>query len=578
MTEASSSVSEAHARKVLEDQIEVHARAIIDIKTRLNTMTPVARLPPELLSNIFTLVAAEKYEQKYHNPRYIETYQTNTWITAAHVCRHWRAIALSSPRFWSYITVTSKRATDEMLLRSKKAPLYVVAATPSYEDDRQKAVKGVMAEFARIRALQLTGSSQAICDLFKTVSAPAAMLESLKLSDRSSYYADTGIVSLVLPADGVPRLRNLEINGFSFAWDHPLFCPTLTSLLLHGRVGYEARPLIGSFETFLSALERMTGLQELSLEHVIPPAPSGPPSRKIPLMHLSSIRVVAGDAECRSLLNHLTLPPNVRYHLTVLTGIPGPDNLFLALKNHLSSSPPIRTACFDDKWTGRLSLQGWRAEMQPIPPREARSSSPDVELEIVTGTTIPALLRASTVFTGVIHLDIRMDDPARYWRWQDVFAGMPNIRSISVSKDQDTEFLDALCHTDGDDPATMALPHLEVLKFSNMRLASRDYDEPVEFLDVMVDALIKRCNCGFPLQELHIEECINTYQDDVEKLAEIVPDFHWDQVEEEEEYEEEEEEEEDYDYAYDYDLDDYDDYDPDEDDLMVDGGLFFGLY
>ncbi len=536
MQAAASSEAEAHARKALEDQIEVYARAIIDIKTRLNTMTAVARLPPEILSTIFTLVAADGYKQKYGNSAYVETYyQSNTWIRVAQVCRHWRATALSSPRFWSYITVTSKRATDEMLRRSKKAPLHIFASVPSYEDDRQKAVKAVMAEFARICTLQLIGSSVAICDLFKSVNAPAEMLESIRLSDRNSYHGDTGIVGvpLVLTTDGVPRLRTLEINGFPFSWDNPWFTPTLTTLLLHGRSGAETRPpLTGSFEAFLSALERMPILQELALEHVIPQAPSGPPSRKVPLLRLSSLRVVAGDAECRSVLNHLTLPSDVRFHITVAKGPLGRANLFLTLQSHISS--PLRTASFDDSRPSGLSLKGWRAELQQTAILEMPIPHPDLKVEVGTGHSIPALLRSSTIFTGVTHLDIRLDGPVHSWRWKDVFAGMPNVRRVYVCKDQDTGFLDALCHTTGDDPATLALPHLELLKLSDMRLASRDYDEPSEFFEVLVDTLIKRCNCGYPLQELHIEECFNIYQEDVDQLVDIVPELHWDSVEQEE--------------------------------------------
>ncbi|RDX50975.1 hypothetical protein OH76DRAFT_375331 [Lentinus brumalis] len=446
-------------------------------------------------------------------------------------------------------------------------------------DDRQKAVKAVMAEFARICTLQLTGSSVAICDLFKSVSAPAAMLESIRLSDRNSYYGDTGIVvPLVLPADEVPRLRNLEINGFPVSWDNPWFTPTLTTLLLHGRSGVETWSLTGSFEVFLSALERMPILQELALEHVIPPAPSGPPSRKVPLMRLSSLRVVAGDAECRSVLNHLTLPSDVRFHITVAKGPLGRANLFLTLQTHFSSTSPLRTASFDDSPSG-LSLKGWRAELQQTALLETPIPRPDLKVEVVTGHSIPALLRASTIFTGVTHLDIRLDGPVHSWRWKDAFAGMPNVRCIYVCKDQDTGFLDALCHTTGDDPTTLALPHLELLKLSDMCLATRNHDEPPEFFEVMVDSLIKRCNCGFPLQELHIEECFNIYQEDVDQLVDIVPELHWDSVEQEE-CTTEEEEEDDYGYGYGLDPDDgeFDDYDVDEDDLMFDGGLCFGMY
>lgn len=588
MTEIISSGATVHARKALEDQIDVHARAIIDIKTRLNTMTPVARLPPELLSTIFTLLSAESYEATNANPLYTtDGYHRQYWIRVAHVCRHWRAIALATPRFWSYIVVTTKRAADELLARSKKAPLHVVASVPSYEDDRRKAVQDVMAEFSRIRALQLSGTSQAICELFSKITAPAPMLEYIKLSERSSYYSiHATTVPLALRAEYVPRLRNVEIYDLPFAWDHPVFSSTLTSLTVCGRANMETRPFIGSFETFLSTLEKMTELQKLVLDHAVPKVPSGLPSRKIPLMRLSSLRLCAGDAECRYLLDHLILAPNVRFHISIIGGVLGPANLFLALQSHLAPSAPMQTACIEETWlgSGRLSLRGWRDALQRIPFQYEPGTSvgpADIHLETLAGgDRISPLLRSSTVFAGVTTLDIRVDGPAQGWKWNDVFVGMPNIRCLYVSRDQDEEFLDALSHTNGDDPATLALRHLEVLKLDNMRLLPRDYDSPPHFLDFLIDALIKRCNYGFPLQELHITECLNTFYEDVARIEEIVPEVVWDGLEEAEDTEEEEEDmlydPHDIGYGYGYDEDDLDEYELDADDLMGDEDIYFG--
>ena len=590
MEQASPSKAALHERKALEAQLEVHAQAMIDIKTRLNTMTPVARLPPELLSNVFTLLAAQNYEVRHANAMYsIDTNQTNSWIRVAHVCRYWRATALATPRLWSYIVVTTERAVGELLLRSKRAPLHVIASVPSHEDERQRAVREVMAEFSRIRALHLTGSSQALCDLFHKVSVPASMLESLKLLDRTPYYGFATTVPLVLPANQVPCLRKLEINGFLFSWDHPVFCPTLTTLLLCGRAGSDNRSAAGSFDTFLDALERMTDLQELRLDHVIPNAPDGTSSRKILLMRLSSLRIYAGDGECRSLLNHLALPPNVRFHITVVEGLLGHANIFLSLQNHLAPSAPMRTACIEDSFSGRMAIKGWRAELERIPLRydpETSSEPTDLHFETMTeGDRISILLRPSTVFSGITILDIRVNGPSHRWSWKDVFAGMSNVRRLLVSQDQNREFPEALSHTEGDDQATLALPRLSVLEFESMHLLSLDYDRPPEFLDLMTDALIKRCNWGYPLQELHIKRCLNIYAEDVARVEEIVPEVTWDGMEEaeaSEEEEEEEEEEEDlyYGHGWGYDEDDIDidDYEVEADDLMLDGDLFFGFY
>lgn len=92
----------ANARTALENQIETHAKQIIELKGRINGLALTARLPPEILSEIFTIVATDLYHsRRWGHYGLAHAYK---WISLTHVCRAWREIALNTPRLWSRIS------------------------------------------------------------------------------------------------------------------------------------------------------------------------------------------------------------------------------------------------------------------------------------------------------------------------------------------------------------------------------------------------------------------------------------------------------------------------------------------
>ncbi|KAF9650100.1 hypothetical protein BDM02DRAFT_3112714 [Thelephora ganbajun] len=65
------------------------------IRVLRNHARPIGRLPPELLSMIFELVATP--------PEYDSTPTLRDVISLTHVCRYWRAILLNHNGVWSDI-------------------------------------------------------------------------------------------------------------------------------------------------------------------------------------------------------------------------------------------------------------------------------------------------------------------------------------------------------------------------------------------------------------------------------------------------------------------------------------------
>jgi hypothetical protein len=77
-------------------------RALCDYRQMLVTLlSPVRRLPSELLGEIFRYCLPQNYDEKSAH---------KAVMLPSHVCKHWRDVALSTPTLWTNIVL---RVTDE---------------------------------------------------------------------------------------------------------------------------------------------------------------------------------------------------------------------------------------------------------------------------------------------------------------------------------------------------------------------------------------------------------------------------------------------------------------------------------
>ncbi|KAI0676051.1 hypothetical protein C8Q78DRAFT_1007883 [Trametes maxima] len=563
------------ARKALEDEIAAHEQRIIDIKTRLNTMTLIARLPPELLSEIFLHVAKAAFnsglgEALYapYRPSHYGASRFYAWVQVTHVCRNWRMVALNTPRLWGHIVLTRKPVVDAILARSKKAPLLVRASIRSSGDDKAKLLEEIMRESQRLKELNLSGPARFVQEICPKITEPAHYLESMVLSDSDSGTYGYGVGDTSLPVtlfQGMaPRLRNLEVRRLVFGWNNPVFSSSITRLVLIGR--FDSQSLLGTFDHILSALEVMSNLKILDLDNAIPRLPADAstlpkPERAITLPKLRRLTLMANTLDCANLVNHLSLPSDIRLAL-IGCGGGGAEDLIRVVGEHTTRSTPLLAVNLSRLYDGKLRMKGWRTVADPM-----SSIEPCIEVQIdalACSSIASFLVRDSKMFLRARTLDIEAE--THNWRWKDVFTGMPDLQVLCVHGDPQDEFFTALSATcDRRKPTpSLILPRLHVLKLSGARLCSPDYDHPPELLDVLEDWLLLRCNYDLPVRRLHLTDCINLTEEDVERLIEIVPDVVWDhlvQFESEDEDEDEEEDpylyEDDYDYDYDYDFDGY---------------------
>ncbi|KAM5544195.1 hypothetical protein V8D89_001855 [Ganoderma adspersum] len=565
----------AIVRKKIEDEIESHANAITMLKHRLNATTTISRLPSELLSEIFVCFAQDYFrsytDHKAHSSYYSYHRGVPEWVRVAHVCHAWREIALSTPRLWSLIAVTQRSIAEQLLVRSKKAPLSVAATHLGYNADRKKILETVFSEeMYRVRELFISGPSSHVYELCAKLTEPANLMHTLALSDSGDNYTqkNSDLIPQNLCNGQFPRLRCLEIRRLAMRWDNPLLCSALTNLVVIQSIYRDA---MGTFEQFISALESMPGLQTIELANAIPPTSPGsahlsPPSRAIAFPHLRDIRLNGSTIDCANFLRHLSLGANIQLQLACHEEA-GLKNLILVVKAALAHSSPWRTVELAQRFSTDVTLRAWPTNVTLTDSfRIVEPASFTLELSarlMISSDVHRPLFEQSSMF---LNAETFVVDACTEWRWKDTFSAMSNLRHIVVLRHAPESMLAVLSscvrHGKKNRQRSLAFPQLEVLKFYDVRLATPDYEDDEEYFDQLLDCMIYRCNYHRPVQEVHITECRNIIDEDVVRLREIVPEVVWDGVVDIEDEEEDEEEEEEY--------SDEEEYDPFEEDMYYD--------
>jgi hypothetical protein len=164
------------------------------MRTRRNDFSLIGRLPPEILSHIFSfhIINQPIPTKPIYNPDgpFPSSYILHRlgWIAVTHVCRRWRQVALSDPNLWSTVVFDlGAEWADEMLARSK-------AALISYSRDlslrfmawrtRTRALDDIVTlgkHLSHVRRLALFGYPEALQPAMRALTSPAPHLESLEL-------------------------------------------------------------------------------------------------------------------------------------------------------------------------------------------------------------------------------------------------------------------------------------------------------------------------------------------------------------------------------------------------------------
>ncbi|GJE92884.1 hypothetical protein PsYK624_090420 [Phanerochaete sordida] len=152
----------------------------------MRTAGTITRLLDEVLSEVLLQCAngvREAYYQSWHHGASETPPNSFSWLPITHVCRHWRDVALASPRLWSHVDVWKNDRTATFIKRSGKVPLTIRHYKPSYTAE---AIGLVFEHIARVRVLDLNCSSMPgqnpSLDQYKVPQDAPLILEELCLS------------------------------------------------------------------------------------------------------------------------------------------------------------------------------------------------------------------------------------------------------------------------------------------------------------------------------------------------------------------------------------------------------------
>ncbi|KDQ65021.1 hypothetical protein JAAARDRAFT_52937 [Jaapia argillacea MUCL 33604] len=537
----------------LDQEISKHVKALYGLRWHRNGHTPIARLPNEVLVQVFQICQAhaEVPSWRLRKPGSIH------WWRVTHVCRHWRMVAIGTPCLWASPDFSLPKWIPEMLIRSQSAPLMITSVwAGEAKDHRSTSIRLALQHIGHIHTLVLRQSHSQLEELFDTLPSDSApLLEHLRISARST--SDTPFDRLFnLDA---PRLRRVHLLNCPVIWDSPLFqTKSLIRLDIEATDG-NSRPL--HFSQLLTVLDRNPYLQLVSLSGITPlPLPDDFDKTQPPLMvrlsHLSTFQLTMDDHQSIvQLMNHIVIPESAKLTLRC-SAAPSTGH---TLKAYLSMIAPhcdcsrggqeIRTLSILSWGVGFLEIRGdaslrepfagsgedhltlffqgseeWLAEFTPRILKALRGAGMLNDLEYFHALQIPGL---NLVF------------------WGEFLSGLEKVQSIEMSYCPAARLVLALfleyTGSDGEDYAYFPLPKLEALYFRGI-----DFGEPIgatEFSIQLCTTLRGRYDAEAPVKICRIRSCYNLNGNAAKALEEFVETVEWDGLEDGSEREDSEQDE-----------------------------------
>ncbi|KAH9994690.1 hypothetical protein BJV77DRAFT_296321 [Russula vinacea] len=376
------------ARRAVDDELSALHMITCAMRTRRNNFSLIGKLPPEILSCIFSFHALNQpnssdliYDPDDPFPSSPSPTRVGLgWIAVTHVCRHWRQVALSDPNLWRTISFDlGAEWAEEMLARSKSALIFYsrdLSFQPRISRRRSLDDEVTLRKhLSHVRQLVLSGSSESLAPAMRALTTPAPHLELLELRRNSPQFRE---LCITLPSDifahTAPKLRHVTLHGCAASWDSPLFrdltyldirIPPVVPFPRSAPAAHSDLLAIPTLDRLLSILEAMPSLQELTLGNCLPRPDRT--SRLVPLRHLNKLCLEGSLSETVAVLERVSLPGSASLSLRCpdhnpLDGLL--DTLISLLATHFrapgtSTSPSLQspsmrliTRCPSQLWPG----------------------------------------------------------------------------------------------------------------------------------------------------------------------------------------------------------------------------------
>lgn len=217
-------ISWFRATSELKEQILDLGQEIVQIlatiRSAMNHVKPVNRLPPEILTKVFEFRKSE-----------------GDLIAATHVCARWRATLLSTPFLWTKINFEDIVRATAYIERSRTAPIDVTVSKSRSFLGPEGAFLGALHWVARMKSLHIDAEEEQIKAIAKRLCLKTPNLQSLSLKARTGRFSSTGNTSggaIYIPHEFLgrhaPSLRSLAFSSVSpsVVFNFPL--PELTTI------------------------------------------------------------------------------------------------------------------------------------------------------------------------------------------------------------------------------------------------------------------------------------------------------------------------------------------------------------
>ena len=513
------------------------------VRTKRNDLSPTGRLPPEILSRIFSFHAINQPISRHRRcgapPSSSSPIRLGkTWIIVTYVCHRWRQVALADPNLWRTINFDlGAEWTQEMLARSKAAPISYSRklSLPTRVSKRMLRMhlddeSHLRKHLSHVQRLALSGDVESLAPAVRALTTPAPQLESLELLP-TAFRSRQGCI--ILPSDllahNAPKLREINLSGCAVPWDSPLF-RDLTHLNIH-IPSFVPFPLtaqydllsIPTFERLLSILEAMPSLQVLTLRGCLPP-PKKSTGYVVPLRHMSKLSLDGSVSEVVAILERVSLPGSASLSLRCADHNDGLlDTLVSLLASHFrapdASISPLSRMFIGQADLAHPTMKVWDASPQSTGPllHLTLRSSP-----MAVAESFPRQVCKALPLQDLHTLSITY--PNSLWStadWVDVCAHCPKITDLDIHTSWAFNLSLMLKNR-------KAFPSLDKLALSDADfLASLSSGHTERFSEVFLESLRKRKNAGIPVRRVNLASCMVT-RSWVVSLREVVNDVKWD--------------------------------------------------
>ncbi|RDX53614.1 hypothetical protein OH76DRAFT_1136218 [Lentinus brumalis] len=329
--------SETEMQRQLREKITFHSHQAAQLKSLLNIRLPIAKLPPEILSEVFLNQAAMLRQER------VELHTTSTagdldihksfyqWLNVSHVCRHWREVAHNCANLWTWAAFEERvreSFIDDILRRAVKLPLTYVhtinaaghcpscISMDGFYGAGYSGLDFLVKWIPRIRDLSIYIERDDFENMWKRLEEPdAPILEKLRIEAvGSARIRREALVATVTLEDAafqtqLPSLHSLTLKEIQFDLMHTLLhtSPSLRHLEITSCVcgKDEDLPLFGDF---LQVLHDMPNLETLTLDWSLEDMEAEGRYRIPPLPHLRLLRLSSRPGFLVTLIRYLDIP------------------------------------------------------------------------------------------------------------------------------------------------------------------------------------------------------------------------------------------------------------------------------